>query len=260
MATVKTYFAPALLGFAVLLGWEGVTRAFAIPVYVLPGPLAVLQTLISDGPSLVAALWVTLRIALAALALAAILGVALALLMAQSRWIERALAPYAVMLQVTPVVSIAPLIIIYVDNVFGALLICAWIVAFFPIISNTLLGLKSAPRGLVELFRLYGANRWQTFAYLQWPATLPYFLSGLRISGGLALIGAVVAEFVAGTGGAETGLAYRILEAGYRLQIPRMFAALALLSAAGVAIYGLLGWLSKRMLYRWHESASADHA
>ena len=172
------------------------------------------------------------------------------------RAVEKSFFPYAVILQVTPIVAIAPLIIIWVSEPFLALLVCAWIVAFFPIVSNATVGLNSADRNLLALFRLYGASRAQTLRYLRLPTALPYFLAGLRISGGLALIGAVVAEFVAGTGGAETGLAFRILEAGYRLAIPRLFAALFLLSLTGIVIYLLLDWLSRRVLRHWHESAS----
>jgi NitT/TauT family transport system permease protein len=209
----------------------------------------------TDGTSLWGSLLITLRITAAALAAAALVGGALALLFARSRVLEISLFPYAVILQVTPIVAIAPLIIIWVKDTFLSLLICAWIVAFFPIVSNTTLGLNSADRNLVELFRLYGASSWQILWRLRVPSALPYFLAGLRISGGLALIGAVVAEFVAGTGGAETGLAFRILESGYRLQIPRMFAALVLLSVTGIAIYAVLSLVSWLLLRRWHESA-----
>src|SRR5262249_8978102 len=208
-----------------------------------------------DGPSLLGSLVVTLRITAAALIAAVVLGGAIAILFAQSRWLELSFFPYAVILQVTPIVSIAPLIIIWVNDVFLSLLVCAWIVAFFPIVANTTLGLNSADRNLVALFRLYGARRWQVLRYLRLPSALPYFLAGVRISGGLALIGAVVAEFVAGTGGANTGLASRILEAGYRLQIPRLFAALILLSLTGIAIFAVLSWVSQRLLAHWHESA-----
>jgi NitT/TauT family transport system permease protein len=247
--------APALVGFLMLAAWEALVRWKEIPVYILPGPLLIAETLWTDGPSLLASLWVTVRITLAALVTAIVLGGALAVLFAQSRLLERCLFPYAVILQVTPIVSIAPLIIIWVNDVFLSLLVCAWIVAFFPIVANTTLGLNSADRNLVALFRLYGANRWQVLRYLRLPSALPYFLAGVRISGGLALIGAVVAEFVAGTGGANTGLASRILEAGYRLQIPRLFAALLLLSLTGIAIFAALSWLSQRLLAHWHESA-----
>jgi NitT/TauT family transport system permease protein len=247
--------APLAAGLLFLAGWEAVVRWQDIPPYILPSPLAVAEALWRDGPSLLGSLLVTLRITVAALAAAIVFGGALAILFAQSRLLEISLFPYAVILQVTPIVAIAPLIIIWVDNTFLALLVCAWIVAFFPIVANTTLGLNSADRNLVELFRLYRASRWQTLRYLQLPAALPYFLAGVRISGGLALIGAVVAEFVAGTGGTETGLAYRILEAGYRLQIPRLFAALLLLSATGIAIFAVLSWLTRRLIGHWHESA-----
>ncbi len=248
--------APLGVGLLFLVGWELLVRLEQIPVYVLPGPLLVAETLWRDGPSLLGSLLVTLRITLAAFAAAVILGGAIAILFAQSRLLEISLFPYAVILQVTPIVAIAPLIIIWLkDQVFLSLLVCAWIVAFFPIVANTTLGLNSADRNLVDLFRLYGASRWQTLRYLRLPSALPYFLTGTRISGGLALIGAVVAEFVAGTGGTDTGLASRILEAGYRLQMPRLFAALLLLAATGIAIFAVLSWLARRLIGHWHESA-----
>jgi len=232
-----------------------VVRAENIPLYILPGPLAIAGSLWTDGPSLLASLLVTLRVTLAALAAAAILGGAIAVLFSLSRILELSLFPYAVILQVTPIVAIAPLIIIWVHEPFLALLVCAWIVAFFPVVANTTVGLNSTDRNLLALFQLYGASRVQVLRYLKLPTALPYFLAGLRISGGLALIGAVVAEFVAGTGGAETGLAFRILEAGYRLAIPRLFAALFLLSLTGIVIYLVLDGLSRLLLRHWHESA-----
>ena len=247
---------PLLIGIAILVAWELLVRWLKVPVYVLPGPLAILQALWTDGPLLLRSLWTTLEITFAALFLAALGGVALAFVMTLSRWLERSLLPYAVIAQVTPIVAIAPLIIIWVNDAFLSLVVCAWIVAFFPILANTIAGFRSADRNLRDLFRLYGASRWQVQYLLEAPTALPYFLAGLRISGGLALIGAVVAEFVAGTGGTASGLAFRILEAGYRLQIPRLFAALVLLSAAGIAIYAVLSALSNYVLARWHEGAS----
>jgi len=246
---------PLAVGLLALAGWEMLVRINQIPAYILPGPAAVLATLWQDGPSLLGSLWITLQTTLAALLAAALLGGALAVLMAQSRWIELSLFPYAVMLQVTPIVAIAPLIIIWVDDVTLSLLICAWIVAFFPILSNTTVGLNSADRNLVDLFRLYGASRWQILRHLKLPAALPFILAGARIAGGLALIGAVVAEIAAGAAGAGSGLAFRIAESGYRLNIPRMFAALLLLSTAGVAIFFALTYLTQLILRRWHESA-----
>ena len=247
--------APAVMGLLMLALWEGAVRAFAIPPYILPGPLLVAQTLVDDWGTLMPSLLVTLRITLEALVAAVVVGGLLAVLFSLSRWIELSLLPYAIILQVTPIVAIAPLIIIWANNVELSLLICAWLVAFFPILSNTILGLRSVDANLLDLFRLYGAGRWRTLVDLRLPAALPYFLGGLRISGGLALIGAVVAEFVAGTGGSASGLAWRILESGYQLQIPRMFAALALISLSGIAIYLVLGLASHLLLRHWHESA-----
>lgn len=247
--------APVVIGILALSLWEAVVRIEGIPPYILPGPVLIAETLWTDWGTLSGSLLITLRITFAALAGAVIVGVALAVLFAQSKWLEKSLFPYAVILQVTPVVAIAPLIIIWVGDISLALLICAWIVAFFPILSNTILGLNSADHNLVNLFQLYRASRWQTLWYLRLPAALPYFLGGLKISGGLALIGAVVAEFVAGSGGSASGLAYRILESGYRLQIPRMFAALILISLSGIGIFILTSAIAHVVLRRWHESA-----
>lgn len=247
--------APLVIGVVALAAWEFVVRYNSIPQYILPGPLAIGETLWTEWPSLAESLMVTLRITLAALIAAVSVGVALAILFTQSKWLEMSLFPYAVVLQVTPVVAIAPLIIIWVGDINLSLLICAWIVAFFPILSNTILGLNSADHNLINLFQLYRASRWQTLRYLRLPAALPYFLGGLKISGGLALIGAVVAEFVAGSGGSSSGLAYRILESGYQLQIPRMFAALILISLSGIAIFLVTSTIAHFALRHWHESA-----
>jgi NitT/TauT family transport system permease protein len=234
--------------------WELVVRVNGIQPYVLPGPVAVFQTLVSDWPVLSESLGVTLLTTLEGFIAAAVGGVALALLFNQSKWLEYSLFPYAVILQVTPVIAIAPLLLIYLQQQ-TAVIVCAWIVAFFPVLSNTTLGLNSVDRNLAGLFSLYGASRMQTLRYLKMPSALPYILGGLRIAGGLSLIGAVVAEIAAGTAGAGSGLAFRIAESGYRLNIPRMFAALLLLSAAGIVIYGLLALISHLVLRRWHESA-----
>jgi NitT/TauT family transport system permease protein len=251
-------FAPLTIGLLALGAWEWAVRANEVPSYILPGPLEIGRTLLRDWESLAISLWITLQITFAALFVAAALGLALAVLFAQSRVVELSLFPYAVILQVTPIVAIAPLIIIWVDDIRIALLICAWIVAFFPILSNTTLGLNSADQNLTDLFRLYRASRWQVLRRLRLPTAMPYFLGGLRISGGLALIGAIVAEFVAGTGGRASGLAYRILEAGYQLQIPRMFAALVLVSLTGIAIFLAMTLVSHLALRHWHESAMKE--
>ncbi len=246
---------PALLAVLALAGWEAIVRLRHIPEYLLPGPLRIAAALKDDWATLYPSLLVTLTVTVEALLAAAVLGAGLAVLLAQAQWIERSLFPFAVVLQVTPLVAIAPLLLIWVKNVQLALVLCAFLAAFFPVAANTTLGLRSADPHLLDLLRLYGASRWQVLATVRLPSALPYFLGGLRISGGLALIGAVVAEFVAGTGGTASGLAYRILDAGYTLQIPRMFAALALLAASGVLLYAALSGLSHLLLRRWHESA-----
>ncbi len=242
--------APAAFGVLVLLLWEVAVRATGVPVYLVPGPVAIVAAFLNAPGLLLRSLLSTLTVTFVALLAACVLGVVLAMGMALSRWARAAIQPWAVVLQVTPVVAIAPLIIVWVGDPFASLVVCATIVAFFPVFSNTATGLGAAPAELLDLFRLNGAGRWATLWLLRVPAALPYFLAGLRISGGLALVGAVVAEFVAGSGGFASGLAYRIMEAGYRLEIPRMFAALVLLSAAGIAINAALGaaatWLLRR--------------
>lgn len=251
---------PVLVFIVMIVSWDRIVVWNEIPHYILPGPGLVLETLIKDWAMLLEALLVTLQITLMALAVAVIGGGGLAILFTQSRWVEMSFYPYAVILQVTPIVAIAPLIFIYVDSRIAGLLLCAWLVAFFPVLSNTTLGLNSADHNLRDLFRIYGASRWQTLRFLQLPSALPYFLGGLRIAGGLSLIGAVVAEYVAGTGGLKSGLAFRILEAGYRLNIPRMFAALILIAVTGVVIFAGLSFLSHMLLRKWHESAlKRDH-
>ena len=247
---------PLLLGIALLGLWEWIVAAQQIPPYVLPAPSAILHAIFDNFASLMASLLATLKVTVEAFLAALVAGVATAILFSQSRLAERTLYPYAVILQVTPVVAIAPLILIWVgfDRINAALVLIAALVAFFPILSNTTLGLKSADFNLMELMRLYGASRWQILWRLQLPTALPYLLGACRIAGGLALIGAVVAEFVAGSGTA-TGLAWRIIEAGNRLEIATMFAALALLALLGVAIFAALSALEYWLLRRWHESA-----
>jgi NitT/TauT family transport system permease protein len=246
---------PIAMLFALLAAWQAYVTIAAVPHYILPSPIRIAQAMTTDWPILGRALLITLQTTLLALALALIGGVALAVLLVQSKWVELAFFPYAVILQVTPIVAIAPLILIYTSTTQQALLICAWLVAFFPVLSNTTQGLKSTDHNLLNLFELYGASRWQTLIYLKLPNALPFFLAGLRIAGGLALIAAVVAEFAAGTAGGNAGLAFRLLESQFRLNIPRLFAALVLLSLTGVVIYAITSIISHLLLRKWHESA-----
>lgn len=255
MERTGRWLLPLVIMAAAVLVWDRICVLNEIPRYILPRPGLVLETLIKDAGLLLSSLLVTLRITVLSLALAVFGGVGLSVLFTQSRWIEMSLFPFAIVLQVTPIVAIFPLINIYVDDQTTKLLLCAWIVAFFPILSNTTLGLNSVDRNLVDYFRLNGATRWQALWYLRLPAAMPYFLGGLKIAGGLALIGAVVAEFVAGTAGQSSGLASRIIEAGYRLNAPRLFAALILISMTGIVIFLALSWISHLALHRWHESA-----
>ena len=246
--------APIAMGLVFLAVWHAIVAIHQIPSYILPGPLLVLETLLRDWSPLFHSLLITLRVTGSALLLAVLLGSLLSVLFVQSRLLEAALLPYAVILQVTPLVAIAPLIIIWVDDPFDALVICATVASIFPVIANTTVGLRSVDTGLVDLFRLYGASRTQVLVRLRIPSAAPYFFAGLRVATALALIGAVVAEFVAGTGGTRSGLAYQILQAGLQLKIPRLFAALLLITATGIVLFLSVSWLSRLALHRWHES------
>lgn len=246
---------PSLVMILTLVAWHLYVTINEIPHYVLPGPLVVGKAIISDWELLWPAMLTTSRLTILALLFAVIGGVSLAVAFTQSKWAEMSFFPYAVILQVTPVVAIAPLLQIYIDSAFVAALLCAWIVAFFPILSNTTIGLKSADHNLEDLFTIYGATRWQRLRYLAAPSALPYFLGGLRIAGGLALIGAVVAEFVIGRAGTGLGLASTLLEASYRFNFGRLYAALILISCMGVVIFAITSLISHLMLRKWHESA-----
>jgi len=252
---VARWTLPMLVLTMVIGGWQAYCIIAEVPHYILPSPLLIASTLFTDWELLWPALLITGRLTLLALIFAIIGGVLIAVAFTQSKWVEMSLFPYAVILQVTPVVAIAPLLQIYMESAFSAALLCAWIVAFFPILSNTTVGLKSADHNLQDLFSIYGATRWQRLKLLAAPSALPYFLSGLKIAGGLALIGAVVAEFVIGRAGTGLGLASTLLEASYRFNFGRLYAALVLISLMGVAIFGLMSLISHMALYRWHESA-----
>ncbi len=255
-AAWRAWTLPTLVLLGLVAAWELLVRWAQIPAYTLPAPSLVASTLVANFGSLAGSWWVTLKITLGALALACAGGVLIAAVFALSPTIERALFPVAVVLQVTPIVAVAPLILIYVESTTAALMLCAWIVAFFPILSNTVIGLRAADANLRDLFRLYRATPWQRLRLLRLPAALPYFVAGLKISGGLSLIGAVTAEMVAGAAGRDTGLASRILEASFRTETPKMFAALTLLVLTGVLIFGLFNAASRWLLGPWHASES----
>ena len=252
---VAKWTLPSLVMILSILAWHLYVTLNDIPHYVLPGPVLVANSIVEDWPLLWPAMLITSRLTLLALLFAILGGVLLAVAFTQSKWAEMSFFPYAVILQVTPVIAIAPLLQIYVESAFVAALLCAWIVAFFPILSNTTIGLKSADHNLQDLFTIYGATRWQRLRYLAAPSALPFFLGGLKIAGGLALIGAVVAEFVIGRAGTGLGLASTLLEASYRFNFGRLYAALILISLLGVVIFAITSVISHLTLRKWHESA-----
>jgi len=251
---------PLLLAATVLAAWEAIVDVKQIPPYILPAPSAIFAALVQNWSSLSASMLVTISVTLQGFLGALIAAIALAILFSQSRLAERALYPYAVILQVTPMVAIAPLILIWVgfDHIDRALALIAGMIAFFPILSNAAQGLKSTDFNLLELTRLYGASRWQTLVKVQMPSALPALLTGMKIGGVIALIGEVTAEFAAGSGTAS-GLAWRIVESGNRLEIATLFAALALLALTGILFFAALSLLEWALLRRWHESAMARY-
>jgi len=250
----KNYIFPVIALLILIIIWDRLLVINSVPFYIFPRPLLVMMTIISEWNSLYSSLLVTLKVTIIALFLSMITGILIAIIITRFKWMEISLFPYAIILQVTPIIAIAPLIIILVDDNFISSLICAWLVSFFPILSSTIIGLKSTNQGLVDLFKLYKASDTQTLLFLKLPSALPFIMSGFKISAGLSLIGAIVAEFVTGIGGSSSGLAYTIIESSYRLEIPKMFAALILIALTGVVIFFLSSLLSKIFLHRWHES------
>ena len=250
------FAAPVFTGLFILAAWQLICTTCHIPPYLFPAPSAIGASFVAGWPVLLGALFSTLKVTLLAFALATVFGTLTAFLFVQSRALEISLLRYAIMLQVTPIAAVAPLIIILIKNLFWALTLCAAVIAVFPIISNTTIGLRSVDPGLLAYFRMNKATRLQILLRLRIPGAMPFFMAGLRISSGLALIGAVVAEFVAGTGGNSAGLAYQILQASFQLDIPRMFAALALITLTGVTMAGCMALLSKSAL-KWHETGDA---
>ena len=255
LLSLASLVAPGLLVAALLAGWEAAVALFRIPSFLLPAPSAIAGALVTDFALLAGSAFVTLQITLGAFLMASLAGVCLAMAFSASRFFARAVLPFVIALQVTPVIAIAPLIVIWVgiDRPQLAMLILASIVAFFPVLAAAMTGLRSVDAGLEALFRLYGASKAQEFLRLRIPSAAPYVLSAMKVAAGLALVGAVVAEFVAGSG-ASQGLAWRIIEAGNRLQMPRLFAALVWLTAMGLLLYLGIGLLERRVLGAWHDS------
>jgi NitT/TauT family transport system permease protein len=244
--------APLILAVLLLGGWEAGCRIANVPPYFLPPPSRVATAFAANLPVLAEAAWRTFSVALAALAVASLLAQAVAVLISLNPLLDRAVRPIASVLQVTPVVAIAPLVLIWagIDHPERAIVALAVLVAFFPVFSGAVTGLRSADPDLELLFDLYGATRWQRVARLRLPSAVPFLLEGHKVGAGLAIIGAVVAEFAAGSGGVR-GLAWQILDAGNKLQTDRMIAALVVLGAMGVAFHTILERLERAGLRWW---------
>ena len=249
---MKRVLAPLILIAVLLGGWEIACRALATPAYLLPTPSAIGTALLQSWPLLLSSAWATLSTALLALIISSLVACTLALTVSLSDLLEDAVRPIAVTLQVTPLVAIAPLVTIWagIDHPERAVVGLAAVVAFFPIFSGALTGLKAVDPDLARLFDLYGASPWQRLIRLRLPSAAPALLEGHKVATGLAVIGAVVAEFVAGSGGAQ-GLAWRILEAYNRLQTAKVFAALLTLAVLGVALHAIMEWIESRLLDSW---------
>jgi len=250
----KTYSIVVIVSLFIL--WEVLFHALNLRWYLLPPPSMILESIQSNFISLMGSLAVTIKVTLTALMASVIISVCLAIIFYFSKIVERSMMPITVILQVTPIIAIAPLISIWVDSSQMATLICAFLVAFFPLLTNTIAGLKSTERNHLDLMNLYRANKYQLLRYVVLPNALPYFLSGLKISTGLALIGAIVGEFVIGPISGHSGLAYRIIESGYQLEIPKMFASVFLISITGILLYNAVRLLSFMILRNWHSSFS----
>ena len=236
--------------------WEVLTHALNIKWYLLPPPSMILGSIFQNFSSLMESMLVTLKVTLIALLMSVLISVSLAILFYLSKILERSMMPITVVLQVTPIIAIAPLISIWVDSSEMATLICAFLVAFFPLLTNTITGLKSTEKNHLDLMRLYRANKFELLRFVVLPNALPYFLSGLKVSTGLALIGAIVGEFVIGPISGHSGLAYRIIESGYQLEIPKMFSSVFLISIMGIVLYNIVRLLSYYILKNWHSSYS----
>jgi NitT/TauT family transport system permease protein len=252
MMRVAYAIAPVALLTVLLGGWELACRALHVAPYLLPPPSAVAAALAQNFPTLVGAAWNTLSVALIALVIASLIAQVLAVIVALSPLAERAIRPLASVIQVTPVVAIAPLLLIWagLDHPQRALVTLAVLVAFFPIFSGAVSGLKAADPDLERLFDLYGATRWQRALRLKLPSAVPFLLEGHKVGAGLAIIGAVVAEFGAGSGRVR-GLAWQILDAGNRLQTARMIAGLVVLGVMGVALHAVLEAVERAGLRWW---------
>ncbi|MBU2774848.1 ABC transporter permease [Acidithiobacillus ferrooxidans] len=258
MKHVHKFYPAIVLGIFVLGVWQIAVQLLHVPKYLFPSPFDIVNALGEHGRGMLIDLGVTIEIALCGFALAVVLGGAIAVMMVLSKRIENAVFPYVIIVQVTPIVALAPLIVLLMKNTFWSLVFISLLISIFPIVSNTTLGLKSVPEGLVSVFGLYNATKVQVMFRLRFMSALPYFLGSLRISSGLALVGAVVGGFVAGSTGGNSGIAYDILQDGYNLEVSQLFASVFLLAVTGIAFFAFISMVNWRVLHRWHESYALE--
>jgi NitT/TauT family transport system permease protein len=253
--------APPVIAFAVLLAaWQVFVAVMGIPQYILPPPTAVLVAAFTRWADIWAALTITFLAALAGLGLSVLVGVAAALVMSQSKVIERSFYPYAVILQTIPIIAIAPLVVIWLGAGTPSVIVISFLISLFPMISNSTAGLSATDHNLANMFELYNARWWQRIAMLTFPSALPYIMTGLRISSGLAIIGAIVGEFVGGIAGHKGGLGYVLTAAAIRLDMPYLFAAAFASAMLGIAIFAVVSFVQNLALRNWHESAVVREA
>jgi NitT/TauT family transport system permease protein len=247
---------PPVGAFIVFLAlWQLVVTSLQVPRYLLPTPTDIAVSATEHASDLLVALTSTFVSAVLGFGLSIVVGMLAALVMSQNKLLERSLYPYAILLQTIPIVAIAPLIVIWVGAGAPAVVIISFLISLFPIITNTTAGLTSTDHNLMSMFDLYNANFWQRMIKLKLPFALPYVMTGLRISSGLAVIGAIVGEFIAGIGGLRGGLGYVIISAANRLDMPYLFASALTSSLLGIIIFIGISLISARFLRHWHESA-----
>ncbi|AYA76765.1 ABC transporter permease [Bacillus sp. Y1] len=235
--------------------WQSIPVVFDIKPFILPKPTDVLQAAIDDWHLLWPAIQITVTESIIGFVISAIVGVGISILLASSRILEVSLYPYAVILQTIPVVAIAPIIVIWFGSGFNSIVIISFLIGFFPVVSNTLMGLNSVDKNMGDLFTLYNASKWQTMWKLRIPAAMPYMMSGLKISCTLAIVGAITGEFIAGIGGGRGGLGYAITVAAVQLKTPYLFACAITGAIFGIGFYLLVSSVSRFILKSWHESA-----
>ena len=235
--------------------WQAIPTLLDIKPFILPKPTDVVNAAIKDWDLLWPAMQITVVEAVIGFILSAVIGIGVSILLASSRIIEISLYPYAVILQTIPVIAVAPIVVIWFGSGFNSIVIISFLIGFFPIVSNTLMGLNSVDKNMGDLFQLYNASKWQTMWKLRIPAAMPYMMSGLKVSCTLSIIGAITGEYIAGIGGGKGGLGYAITVAAVQLKTPYLFACAIAGAIFGIVFYLLVSFISRLVLKSWHESA-----